>query len=143
MIRITKPDVIITHSPNDYFKDHIETSRIVCEASFFASAPYFKTETDYEPHKFIPPVYFMDTVAGVHFEPTEYVDITDYFKRKIEMLSCHKSQIDWLKFHDKIDLIETARIVAEFRGLQIGVKYAEAFRKYEVWGRLSDKRLLP
>ena len=43
MIRVIKevaPDVIITHSPNDYMVDHTEVSKLVFDASFGASISY-------------------------------------------------------------------------------------------------------
>jgi LmbE family N-acetylglucosaminyl deacetylase len=85
----------------------------------------------------------MDTVAGVNFSPTDYVDITETFEIKKKMLLCHRSQYKWIKGHhlaDPINLIET---MTKFRGLQCGVFYAEGFRKAEVWGRLRPGRLLP
>ena len=34
VVRYTKPDVIITHNPDDYMRDHMEASRIAFDASF-------------------------------------------------------------------------------------------------------------
>lgn len=85
----------------------------------------------------------MDNVCGVNFLPTFYVDITATFETKKQMLSCHASQLKWLKEHDKMDMLETIEIVAGFRGLDCQAKYAEGFREYEVWGRRVAKRLLP
>lgn len=141
LIRIARPDIIITHSPDDYMCDHTITSRLVIDASFIATLPNYKTKQ--EAHTLIPPIIFMDTLAGVDFIPTEYVDITDFIDTKEKMLSCHESQCKWLKEHDGIDYVEFMRKVASFRGLQCGVKYAEGFRNYLVWGRIKPKRLLP
>ena len=38
LIRSTRPDLIITHSPTDYFSDHTTTSEVVCGASFLAAS---------------------------------------------------------------------------------------------------------
>jgi len=141
LIRSVRPDVIITHSPNDYYSDHNATSEIVCGASFLAAAPLFKTRN--KANKLIPPIYFMDNVCGVSFLPTFYVDITDTFDEKKKMLDCHKSQLEWLEEHDSANMMETIEVVARFRGLDCKVKYAEGFREYEVWGRRSARRLLP
>lgn len=141
LIRSARPDLIITHSPTDYFSDHTAISEIVCGASYLAAAPLF--ETKYEAHDIVPPIYFMDNVCGVNFLPTFYVDITDTFEIKQEMLACHQSQLKWLKEHDKVDMLETIEIVARFRGLDCKAKYAEGFREYEAWGRRVAKRLLP
>ena len=34
VVRRVKPDIIITHGPEDYMKDHVEVSRLVFDASF-------------------------------------------------------------------------------------------------------------
>lgn len=141
LIRVARPDLVITHSPKDYMCDHTTTSKLVIDASFIATLPNYKTE--HRPHTVIPAIFFMDTLAGVNFIPTEYVDITDFIKTKEKMLLCHQSQYKWLKEHDGIDYIDFMRKVASFRGLQCGVPYAESFRAYSVWGRIKAKRLLP
>lgn len=141
VIRMAKPDVIITHSPDDYMLDHQATSRLVFDCSFSASVPNWKTKVPF--HPVIPAVFYMDTLAGVDFLPTEYVDVTDTMETKIKMLECHESQVSWLRDHDHIDIIDFVRTTAKFRGLQCGVKFAEGFRKLEAWGRLSTNRLLP
>ncbi|MDD5688384.1 MAG: PIG-L family deacetylase [Elusimicrobia bacterium] len=141
LIRSTRPDVILTHSPNDYMSDHTTTSQLVCDASFLAASPLFKTKID--AHNKIPPIFFIDTVSSMNFLPTEYVDISDTFETKREMLRQHESQLIWLKEHDNIDILESIEIVARFRGLQCGVKYAECFCPYDVSGRRVTKRLLP
>ncbi len=141
LVRKTQPDVIITHSPYDYMSDHTTTSQLVCDASFLASAPLFKTRT--KAHNKIPALFFMDTVIGLNFKPEEYVDISEAFELKKQMLKQHKSQLTWLKEHDNIDVIGVIGTVARFRGLQCGVKYAEAFCVYRVWGRVVSRRVLP
>lgn len=141
LIRSSEPDVIITHSPDDYMPDHSVSARLVFDASFVATLPHVKTKHGHFDR--VTPVYYMDTLAGVNFKPSEYVDITDTFEAKEKMLSCHKSQLDWLREHDKVDILEFIRTVAEFRGLQCGVKFAEAFSRVEKWGRNPVGRLLP
>jgi len=141
LIRSVRPDIILTHAPNDYYADHTTTSEIVCAASFLAAAPLFKTK--HRAHSLIPPLYFMDTVSGVNFLPTFFVDITATFETKKKMLACHKSQLTWLKEHDNADILDTIEIVARFRGLDCKARYAEGFRELEVWGRREARRLLP
>lgn len=144
MIRGTRPDLIITHDPNDYMSDHRMTSQLVFDASFCASLPHYKTkEGKYKAHDKIPPIFYMDTVAGVGFSPSDYVDITDTFQLKKRMLSEHKTQVTWMKEHDNIDFLEFMEEIARMRGEQAGVRYAEAFRRLEVWPRLVAGRLLP
>ena len=141
MIREYMPDVIITHSPNDYMPDHVAVSKLVFDASFAASVPHYETKvTGNAP---ITPIYYMDTLAGVNFMPTEYVDITETVDTKLRMLDRHESQIRWMRDHDKIDFLEFVKVCARFRGLQCGVQYAEAFTQCYAWPKLTVKRLLP
>lgn len=141
IIRRAKPDLIITHSPDDYMIDHINTSKLIVDASFIATLPHYKS--DFPAHNVIPPVFFMDTLAGVNFIPTEYVDITEEIEIKEKMLLCHQSQYIWLRDHDHIDYVDFMKSLSKLRGIQCGVKYAEGFRQYLVWGRIAPKRLLP
>ncbi|NJD03838.1 MAG: PIG-L family deacetylase [Ruminiclostridium sp.] len=141
IIRFVKPEFIITHSPNDYMKDHIETGKIVFDASFTASVPHFETSSPFYPE--LTPIYYMDTLAGVNFLPTEYVNITDTIETKVKMLECHQSQIKWMREHDNIDFSDFVRTVSKFRGLQCGADYAEGFTQCTVWPKLRTKRLLP
>ena len=141
IIRKAKPDVIITHSPDDYQADHTNTAKLVIEASYPSTLPHFKSK--YPPHFVITPIFFMDTLAGVNFQPTEYVDISEEIGIKEKMLLCHQSQYTWLRDHDNIDYVEFMKKLSAFRGLQCGVKFAEGFRQYQVWGRIVPKRLLP
>ena len=141
LIRWAQPDVILTHAPNDYMPDHRAVSELVCQASFHATLPHYKSRN--EPAEKIPPVFYIDTLAGVDFSPTDYVDVSAVFETKLAALRCHQSQRGWLENHDAIDMDDFVTVTARFRGLQCGAKYAEGFRKYQVWGRQASQRLLP
>ena len=139
LIKKVQPDFIITHSPTDYMPDHREVSKLVFDASFAASVPHYGA-----PGKAaVVPIYYMDNLAGMNFNPTEYVDISDEIELKINMLECHESQLKWMRDHDKIDFAEFVRTCSRFRGIQCGVQYAEAFCQELVWPKVVAKRLLP
>ena len=141
VIRKVQPDFIITHPPADYMKDHMEVSKAVFDASFSATVPYY--ETPHPATDKVVPLYYMDTLAGVNFLPTEYVDISAFIDVKIRMNDCHASQIKWLKDHDGIDFLDFVKTVSKFRGLQCGVPFAEGFAPCMAWPRLTTARLLP
>jgi N-acetylglucosamine malate deacetylase 1 len=141
IIRQVQPDLIITHALEDYMKDHVEVSRLVFDASFSASVPHFETPTPGTAR--ITPLYYMDTLAGVNFLPSEYVDISDTIERKLQALDCHESQIRWMHDHDNIDFLDFVRTASKFRGLQCGTAYAEGFRPCQTWPRITTQRLLP
>lgn len=139
LIKEVQPDFIITHSPTDYMPDHREVSKLVFDASFAASVPHYGANGKAK----VVPVFYMDNLAGMNFNPTEYVDITDEIDLKIEMLECHESQLKWMRDHDHIDFADFVRTCSKFRGLQCGVPYAEAFSQEMVWPKVVAKRLLP
>ena len=139
LIRRVQPDFIITHSPTDYMSDHLAVSKLVFDASFVSSVPQYGNGGKAA----VVPIYYMDNLAGMNFNPTEYVDITDEIELKIEMLECHVSQLKWMRDHDGIDFAEFVRTCSRFRGLQCGVGYAEAFCQELVWPKVLPKRMLP
>jgi len=141
IIQYADPDVIITHNPDDYMPDHTAVSRLVFDASFTATLPNYPTKTG-KAAKLVP-IYYMDTLAGVNFQPTEYVDISDEIDLKIEMLECHESQLVWMREHDGIDFADMVRTCSRYRGYQCGVAYAEGFRPCQVYLKGTAKRLLP
>lgn len=141
VIRAARPDVLITHHPHDYMPDHVETGKLFEEASFVATLPLYETRE--APHDLVPAVFYMDTLAGIRFSPTEYVDITSTIDAKLAALGVHRSQLEWLRDHDGVDVIEQTRIVSAFRGFQAGVAYAEGFIPSLRWLRPRTTRLLP
>ena len=56
-------------------------------------------------------VIYVDTLAGVGFSPTEYVDITATIDLKLAALSAHTSQLTFLLDHDGVDVVEQTRVV--------------------------------
>src|SRR3954464_3696896 len=128
-----RPDRIITPPAGDYMSDHNETSKLVFDCSFHATLPLLNTGKPH--HQAVTPIYFFDTVMGLGFHPTEYVDVTATIETKVAMLEAHESQLTWLRDHDGIDVVEQMRVATRFRGLQCGVTYAEGFTPCLTWLR--------
>ena len=141
IIRDEKPDLIITHHPDDYCSDHVETSKLVFKASFAATCPHFMEDCGEAVD--LTPLYYTDTDWGINMIPTEYVDISEEMNTKEKMLACHESQLVWLKEHDGYDVIAEQRKMAAARGAQCGVKYAEGFRMANDAFRVVPYRVLP
>ena len=141
LVRDARPDLIITHSPDDYMGDHNEISKLVFECSFYAT--FGNLQTSRPRHDRVTPIYFLDTIAGLGFVPTEYVDVTDVIETKAAMLEAHQSQLVWLRDHDGVDIVEEMRTAARYRGQQCGAQYAEGFRQCLTWLRGTTRRLLP
>ncbi len=141
VIRQADPEVIITHHPGDYMTDHVNVSRLVFEAAYLASVPLMKTgrpNTDK-----VPILYYMDTLAGVNFSPSEYVDIADTIDIKIRMMRKMKSQLGWLKAMHNSDAEDYIRTVAKFRGFQAGALFAESFVHRPLYPGGLTVRVLP
>ena len=100
--------------------DHNEISRLVFDCSFHATLPLLETGKPH--HGTVTPIYYMDTVMGLGFQPTEYVDVTATIETKVAMLEAHESQLTWLRDHDGVDVVEQMRAATRFRGLQCGVR---------------------
>jgi LmbE family N-acetylglucosaminyl deacetylase len=141
VIRHAAPDVIITHHPYDYMTDHVNVSRLVFEAAYPATVPLLKT--DHLHMATVPRLYYMDTLAGINFVPTEYVDITATIDIKVRMMRKMASQLGWLKEMHDSDAEEYIKTVARFRGLQAGVRFAEAFVHRPLYPGGLTTRALP
>ena len=146
LVRCCKADIILTHNPTDYNPDHELTSKIVRDIAVMI--PIAKIPTKNPPCDKIPLLFYFETVHGLGFEPTEYVDITDFIEIKKAMCAEHKSQIQWMQDNYKDtpagkDFFDDAVTIAKFRGLQCGVEYAEGFRSAMDGFRVTPRRVLP
>jgi LmbE family N-acetylglucosaminyl deacetylase len=140
LLRRTQPELVLTHGPEDYHEDHRQVSSLVVKASWIAASPGH--QTDWPPLPQPPAVLFVDNLAGIAFEPTHLVDVTDTFAVKLRMLGCHASQTE-RPDSGMHQLLETCETLARLRGLQCGVRYAEGFRPYLAFGRRRPEPLLP
>jgi LmbE family N-acetylglucosaminyl deacetylase len=91
----------------------------------------------------VPALFYMETMASLGFQPTEFVDITGFLDTKLAMMREHESQLVWLEHHDDMDVLGQITTIATFRGLQSGVTHAEAFAPCTVHLRARTTRLLP
>jgi len=141
VVRNAKADIIIAHHQTDYMRDHEQASALAVDVSFMTTIPHLIAGSQSTDN--FPPVFYMDSLAGIGFIPTEYVDISGEIEQKLEAVACHESQIVWMKEHDGIDFLDFVRTCNKYRGLQSNCAYAEGFRQYAAWPRFVTRRLLP
>ena len=125
-IRKTRADVILTHYQDDYNLDHITTYQLVRQCAMIVYLPTLPTET--EPLPANPAIFMCETLGPIDFPATHYVDITDYHKKKIEILvNSHKSQEQGMQISMKAGFERMCSARTYFRGMQSGCEHAEAF----------------
>lgn len=144
------PDLIITHSPEDYHSDHVMVSRLVQATVQMAWAP--PPDLDGEPLRKPVPVAFMPSSNAINYIPDDYVDVSGVWDTKLKMVTQHRSQYlpgpDYGEQQvaeplDQYSLVRLTRVMDEFFGLQCWTRYAEAYRWWKAADRLVPRRLLP
>ncbi len=140
-IRQARPDVMIVPSEADYHPDHRMAGRVAIDARIPSTVRL--VETTLPAAEKIPHVFVMDTIAGIDFQPTAYVDVSDVFETKVKLLEAHVSQNGWTKdvYDDDLEALMVDQ--ARRRGLEAGVRYAEAFQELRTYPRTGGLRLLP
>ena len=140
-IRQEKPEIILTHNPEDYHSDHVATSKLVFHSLIKITLPWVKTKSPAF-NKAIR-VYYYESLAGIGFIPEYWVDITDTFEKKKASLSAHESQMKFLAEMWPMSPIEFMENIAKYRGQQAGVTYAECFRVLRQYPRIIPVNLPP
>ncbi len=134
LVRKIQPDIVFTHSPDDYMLDHEISSKIVQTACFTSGMKNLPVPE--KPFGHVPCLYYTDAIEskdkfGKRIEPGFFVDITREIQVKEQMLASHASQRDWLMAHHKVDeYLLAMKAVARARGKESGFEYAEGFRQH-------------
>lgn len=108
-----EPDIILTHWPIDTHRDHRICSVLVYDAWLNLGRKSA--------------LYYFEVMSGhqsQNFAPTDYIDISSKLKQKHEACFVHVSQKpeEWYKdSHGRME---------EFRGMEFGCEYAEAFVRH-------------
>lgn len=140
-MRWADPDIIFTNYPHDPSTDHGTTGKLVSD--LILSMPGRNIPADEHPVAKKISVFYWDVPAGIDFAPEVYVDTSNVIQVKLEALSKHKSQVAWMANYATDDIIEYCTILARFRGIQAGCKYAEGFKALRIHGYMPNFKLLP
>ena len=99
-IRTFRPDLVLTHRPNDYHPDHRAVGQAVQDACYLVTVPAIVPDS---------PSLRRDPIVG--FLPDRFTkptplagdvvfDAEPYLEQVVEMLACHASQVfEWLPFN--------------------------------------------
>jgi N-acetylglucosamine malate deacetylase 1 len=100
LLRTFRPDLVLTHRPNDYHPDHRYTSMLVQDAAYMVTVPAVVPDTPHLPRD---PViaYLPDSFQKPSpFRPSVVVDVGGVFDQIVDMLHCHQSQFyEWLPYN--------------------------------------------
>jgi bacillithiol biosynthesis deacetylase BshB1 len=126
-IRETKPTLILSPYFVERHPDHVETSRLVDRAVFFAALRKYGAKLG-EAHTVSSLVYYQ---LRSGFPPTFLVDISEVYQVKLNAIKAFKSQLysekgakTLIADPDTLKAIETRDA---FYGSQLGAKYAECY----------------
>lgn len=116
------PDLILTHSPEDYHPDHRALSAYVNDGAGFSC-----------------PILYADTLMGIGFTPDYYIDISPHAAAKREAIMAHESQ-------SPTRFAEAAQIMNRYRAAQCNAPdghYAEAYRLEKRFPFADIRPILP
>ncbi len=139
-MRWADPDIIFTHNHTDESPDHAMTSKLV--RSMMLSLPGRNQRSNEPPCTKKVSLFLWENGMGVDFLPEAFVDISEEFDAKFAALQLHASQKSWMGVFGN-EFGQDMKIMAQFRGMQYGCRYAEGFRGYRNHGYMADFRLLP
>lgn len=137
VVRMVKPNIILTHSPQDYMEDHMNTSRLAVTGAFARGMPNFASFPPVEPWDGETVIYHampygLRDPLRRRIRPGQYVDVSGLTARKQALLANHRTQKDWLEQshadESYLDVLEAMdRQVGEMSGR---FDYAEGWRRH-------------
>jgi len=141
IIREVKPNIVLTHSPEDYMEDHINTCKLAVTASFARGMPNFATVPVQPVDNYDCTIYHaLPHTLRDNFRrriiPGAFVNTDTVHETKMEALKEHKSQQRWLDVSQKMNsylqaMEDIALKVGEMSKVLI---YAEGWRRHLHFG---------
>ena len=117
-----EPEIIYCVNRSDAHSDHRITFDAVMACTKSFRYPYLKKVLLYE---CISETEFAPALPEKVFLPNHFVEITDFFQKKLEVMRIYKSELGDHPFPRSEKNIEA---LAVFRGASVGVELAEAFQ---------------
>src|SRR5439155_16713252 len=122
VIRELKPNILLTHSPQDYMEDHPNPSRLAVTAAFARGMPNFKSSPHRPTADYPVTIYhamphgFCDQLRR-RIVPGIFVNTTSVHTTKRDALARHKSQQKWL---DLSQGLNSYLLAMEDKSLEVG-----------------------
>ncbi len=117
-----EPDIVYCLNRSDAHSDHRITFDAVMACTKSFRYPFIKQVLMYE---CISETEFAPQLHEKVFIPNYFVDVTDFFEEKIEIMKIYESEIGEHPFPRSLRNMEALAI---YRGASVGVEYAEAFQ---------------
>ncbi|MFA4851826.1 MAG: PIG-L family deacetylase, partial [Bacteroidales bacterium] len=121
VINDVKPSIVYLVNRSDVHTDHQIGFQSVYSCTKNFRYPFIKRILMYE---CLSETEFSPSTSENAFIPNVYVDITDFFQKKIEIIKIYNSEVMKDFYPRSLNNIEA---LAKIRGSRIGKKYAEAF----------------
>ena len=121
VVKKIEPHVLYLNNNNDIHTDHQVAFKAVMSCTKNFRYPSIRRILMYETlseSEFAPPL------PGNTFMPNVFVDITEFLRRKCEIMQLYKGEVMESPYPRSIETLEA---LAKYRGSRIGVRYAEAF----------------
>jgi len=136
VIREVKPNIVLTHSPQDYMEDHTNASRLAVTAAFARGMPNFKSvparpTADYPVTLYHAMPHSLRDQLRRRIIPGAFVNTTSVHKTKRDALARHKSQQGWL---DVSQGLNSYLLAMEDMSLEVG-RMSKKFKHAEGWRR--------
>ncbi|MGA0039767.1 MAG: PIG-L deacetylase family protein [Pirellulales bacterium] len=136
VVRQAKPRIVLTHSPQDYMEDHMNTCRLAVTAAFTHGMPNFETVPPTAPYDGDVTVYHAmphGLCDGLRqpVEPDFYVDVESVRETKKLALAAHESQRAWLDASQGFDYLAACDAMSRSIGERSGTfAHAEGWRRH-------------
>lgn len=137
VIREVKPSVVLTHSPQDYMEDHMNTARLAVTAAFSRAMPNFKTtparravDGDVTVYHAMP--HGLRDGLRRRIVPGLFANTASVHATKRESLAAHVSQKAWLDASQGMDsyLIAMDEMSAAVGKMSRRFQHAEGWRRH-------------
>jgi len=112
VIKEVIPDEVYVNYIDDIHQDHRTLAKCTLAAT-----------------RYVKRVLFYEDYTSNNFEPDIFVDIEDVLEEKQKLIQVFSSQVS-KTYPSNLDMVESVKAIANFRGFQGKVKYAEGFRAF-------------